>query len=747
MNASEKGHGMEACEPDGIPGVIAAARIQPMTPIAVLWVVCVAVYTLIKGIGGQGLVYEVLKQTAYLVPFIAAAISSVWVCVVSTGRERRFWQALSTGIVLIALAETYMSVQVVFGFEMTGGLLMLPVILTFVSSAFVLVGLFRLTDFRTLSGTVRLRHLIDTTGLGLLLLGFELIALLVPLSRSYAHANPSELVAAACFSVTGALLLGATVVNFASRSWSRWLVCERHVVIGMGIYAFATAIWPLWYLGAVLDPRLPLDTLIEVLWMSGMLLVFGGAFTRLRSVGMDVPLFRAVPRMRPLRHSAISVTGPVLFVISIPVFGYLAISGNGDPVVLTTYAFVSLSLTVLVALRSGISAVENESLSARAENDPLTEIFGHRYFQERLQLELDLAQRHGDALSIVVVDIDDFSRLNGVFGHSHGDEVLRSVAIAIQGACRVSDVACRLGADEFAVVVPEASVAEAEAVGMRIRATLRDINLGEYGALTASIGIASFPGDAHSREDLFHKANGALYWAKYHGKDRIVVFDESVVESLSAQERISKLEEQSHLATVRALAAAVDARDPLTQFHSRNVAVLAVMAAEEMELGADKQSLIEIAALLHDIGKIGISDRVLRKRGPLTDAEMRHIREHPGLGEKILESTQLVEVLPWVRHHHERWDGTGYPDGLAGDDIPLEARLLCICDAYDAMTTGRPYRTSLSSSAALQELDLCIGTQFDPDMTEAFIRMVGRRRLLRPETHYAHEGSVAAEAG
>ncbi len=738
---------MESRELEGTPVVPAVARVQPLTPVVFLWLACVACYGLLRNVSDRGPSLEALMQFAYLLPFLLASIATLRAFTVSIDRERRFWRALSAGIVLMTFAEAYVSLHLILGKDLASGWPAVPVVLGFSASGFVIVGLFRLTDFRTLGPLVRVRHIVDAVGAILLLIGLILAVVLVPMSAAYGPADPAEMLISAAYFVSGVLLLIATLVNFASRTWRRWRVCERQVVIGLGAYGFGTMMWPLWLLGAVLRPRLPWDSLVEVVWMTGMLLVFSGAFIRVRSSAADVLRFRAVPRMRPRRHGAISISGPVAFVVAVPVFGFMAITQSIGPLLVATYATVSLGLVAVVALRTAISAIENESLFDRAVNDPLTELFGHRYFHERLQVELDLAQRHGDTLSIVVLDLDEFSRINSAFGHSHGDDVLRSVATVLQQACRGSDAACRLGADEFAIVLPATSVADAEAISARIRAALRAIEVGECGPLSASIGIASFPDDASDREDLFHKADGALYWAKYHGKDTVVVFDESVVESLSAQERITKLEEQSHLATVRALAAAVDARDPLTQFHSRNVAVLAVMLAEEVELNPDKRGLIEIAALLHDIGKIGISDRVLRKRGPLTAAEMRHIREHPGLGEKILGSTQLVEVLPWVRHHHERWDGTGYPDGLAGDAIPLEARLLCICDAYDAMTTARPYRSSLSSTAALQELDLCIGTQFDPILTEAFIRLVGRRRLLRPETRFAHENSSAAEAG
>jgi putative nucleotidyltransferase with HDIG domain len=225
-------------------------------------------------------------------------------------------------------------------------------------------------------------------------------------------------------------------------------------------------------------------------------------------------------------------------------------------------------------------------------------------------------------------------------------------------------------------------------------------------------------------------ADGAQYWAKYHGKDQAVLYDPVVVTALDAEDRIRGLQDGMHLSTVRSLAAAVDARSPGMEHHSRNVAALAVLAARELELDERTATLIEVAALVHDVGKIGISDRILQKRGPLSDDEAAAVQEHSALGERVLQSTKLEEVLPWVRHHHERWDGGGYPDGLAGEAIPLEARILAICDAYDAMTSERSYRAAMSKTAALQEIDLNLGTRFDPAVGEVFLRMAAGLQAL-----------------
>lgn len=714
------------------------SSVRPVAPVVVLGLVCCGLYGILYSVPERSTLLETIRQLAYLAPFFLATTASFFAYLRASDRERRLWRGLSVGLLLISLSEAYVSVLVLIGRPLGEDSSTLPMLVSMIAAVVLIITLFRLTDFRTLSRIVGVRHVTDAAGASFLFFGTVFAFFAVPITAKYPASGARDDIVAAVYSVLGIIMLIATAVNFATRGWSHWRECERRVIVGVGIYGFATALWPLWYLGSVLNHSLPWDSIIEILWMTGAFMVFSGAITRLRTEH-DEPRFLTLPRMRPKRHGSLSITMPTLFTFGIPLFGSMALFGSADSLTRTVYAITALGLTFVVAGRSAVSAIENEFLFDKAVNDPLTDLYGHRYFHERLQVELDMAGRRGNRLSVAVLDLDGFSRINAAHGHAFGDSVLTSAAGAIRTACRASDVVCRLGADEFAIILPEASDVDRSGVAERIREALLEVDTGDSGLLTASIGLATYPQDSLERADLLRKADGALYWAKYHGKDRIVAFDESVVESLSAEDRIRMLEEQSHLGTVRALAAAVDARDPLTQFHSRNVAVLSVMLAEEAELDQGKRQLIEVAALLHDVGKIGISDRVLRKRGPLNTSELRHIREHPGLGEKILRSTQLEEILPWVRHHHERWDGTGYPDGLAGEAIPLEARLLCICDAYDAMTSGRPYRAALSSTAALQELDLCIGTQFDPTLTETFIRLVGKRRLLRPDMNSARE--------
>jgi len=302
--------------------------------------------------------------------------------------------------------------------------------------------------------------------------------------------------------------------------------------------------------------------------------------------------------------------------------------------------------------------------------------------------------------------------------------VLQQAAKKLKSVIRAADTFCRIGVDEFALIMPETNRVEALKVVLKMQKKLKELKLLDNLSLTFSAGISSFPEQALDATDLIEKADKTLFWSKFHGKEQITLYDAQIIQKLSPEERLKRLEAVSYLDTVQALAAAVDARDPYTKNHSRHVASLAVLLAERVGLDAKKVKLIEIAALLHDIGKIGIPDKILRKRGGLTAKEREQIKEHPLISEKIISATTLKEILPWILAHHERWDGKGYPQGLKAHEIPLEARILAICDTYDAMTSKRPYRPALPIDLALKELEKAKGKQLDPNLTEIFSQLV-----------------------
>ncbi len=352
-----------------------------------------------------------------------------------------------------------------------------------------------------------------------------------------------------------------------------------------------------------------------------------------------------------------------------------------------------------------------------ALTDPLTGLGNHRHFHERLQRELIAAEDAGQLLSLCLVDIDDFKRINDRYGHPTGDRVLSQIAVRL----RQGGEAFRLGGDEFAVLLPEVDEATAVNVATSIVERLREMKLEHSEQITVSAGVATLAVHDVGRDELIRFADSALYWAKEHGKNRVRVYRPEIVELAELKKLASGADRAARFRAAASLARAVDERDVYEGSHSERVADLAGRVAQCMGLPPEQVELTRLAASLHDLGKLAVPEEILRKPGPLTDAERLVLERHPQIGYRMLESLGVTPVAEWVLHHHERWDGTGYPDGLHGEDIPLGARIILVADAFDAMTNDRVYQRKLSTDAALAELEDCSGTQFDPDAVAALV--------------------------
>jgi diguanylate cyclase (GGDEF)-like protein/PAS domain S-box-containing protein/putative nucleotidyltransferase with HDIG domain len=354
--------------------------------------------------------------------------------------------------------------------------------------------------------------------------------------------------------------------------------------------------------------------------------------------------------------------------------------------------------------------------------DELTGLYNRRRFYEALETEIYRTQRYGHPFSLAILDLDGFKPYNDNFGHSSGDRVLQSMAQTLRSSLRKVDSTFRYGGDEFTIILPATDAEKARKIVDRIRSKWSQApkpgNVVLETPLGFSAGIAQFPENAETADGLVFLGDTALYRSKKEGGYKTTVVSELGVLSTDVLDRAT-------LDQVYALAATVDARDPYTYGHSKRVAALSQMIGRAIGLSTDELTNLHAAGLLHDIGKVGVPDSILTKPAKPTKDEWKLIREHSSEGARIVSHTrELAGLIPMIRHHHEWYNGSGYPDGLRGEDIPLGARIISIADAYDTMTTKRTYRDVISEEEALEELRRCSGSQFDRELVEALCRVI-----------------------
>jgi diguanylate cyclase (GGDEF)-like protein len=376
------------------------------------------------------------------------------------------------------------------------------------------------------------------------------------------------------------------------------------------------------------------------------------------------------------------------------------------------------------------SALENAryeaELEQRAVTDGLTGLFNHRQFQETLHAEVERAARYGLVFSLFMMDLDLFKTVNDRLGHPRGDEALRAVAEVMRVNARASDFVARYGGEEFVMILPGTTSGQASILAERIAQGVRDIRLAvpHPPPLSISIGVADYPACGRDRESLIAAADTALLFAKRSGRDMVADFSRiSLVELDQADlEGLAFRLEKADMETLETLGAAIDMRDAFSGERAVGVARAAGLMADELRLDETQRDVLRVAAFVYDIGKVGIPVELLNRRGELTAGERTTIQRHPEIGMRLLESTMHLHALaPVILHHHERWDGEGYPDGLKGEAIPFAARVIAICDAWQAMVSDRPYRPALTPARAIAQLRAGAGSQFDPQLVEAFV--------------------------
>ncbi len=443
-----------------------------------------------------------------------------------------------------------------------------------------------------------------------------------------------------------------------------------------------------------------------------------------------------------------------------------------------------LLLRTLADLIAGAlhNALTFQKAQEQAITDGLTGVKTHRFFMEGLSAEWKRSTRAGRAFSLVLMDLDRFKFVNDFYGHLEGDLVLQRVGHILEQNCRRSDVVARYGGDEFVILMPETNMEHARQLAMKLRGWVSADPLLREKNITASFGIASFPLHGSIPQELIQVADASMYLSKHQGGNAVSTADhfdpnearkwkrdvleaylgvtlkrlfatgpdafeeiyqrlKQFTESLAPSEGVAAVTApipdgpqslpQAVLDTVTSLAFAIDAKDHYTQGHSQKVSAYAALIAEALGMNDAEVDEIRLAGILHDIGKVAIPETILNKAGSLNPDEWETMKSHVHFGARILEPlVPLARVRGMIRHHHEFFDGSGYPDAISGDKIPLGARILAIADAYDTITSDRTYKKARPAAEALAELERCSNAQFDAKIVALFVQTM--RQLPNP---------------
>ncbi len=367
-----------------------------------------------------------------------------------------------------------------------------------------------------------------------------------------------------------------------------------------------------------------------------------------------------------------------------------------------------------------------EKLSYRADIDGLTEVYNHRFFHESLKDKISISEKFQSYLSMILLDIDYFKNYNDLYGHQKGDEILKQIGSILKNNVRDEDVVSRYGGEEFAVILPDTDEITALSIAEKIRLSIEKYKFyGEEnqpnGKITVSLGISTFPDKAKNDIELINSSDDALYRAKFFNKNRVETYY-SILEELKTD---IEAEHIDLITSIKTLISVINAKDRYTYAHIERVVMFSKLLGEKLQLTEEEKKVLKYGAYLHDIGKINISKEILNKKMPLLNEEWEILKQHPNNGVDIIEPVEsLKNVIPLILHHHERYDGKGYPCGLKGKNIPYLARMLTVVDSFDAMTSNRPYNSRKSYEDAIEELKKCRGTQFDPIIVNKFIDII-----------------------
>ncbi len=704
------------------------SRARLLRTVAWAWLALVAAIGIALGLlGATDAVARVSSDVlTYLLPMAIAAGLGVLLAIRTRGSvEYRFWTHLAAATTLLVFAESYWTWYSV-SVDPRGPSLVSPVLLLYFGAGLVFLS-FVLTigRFAKQPLTDRVRFVLDV-GAGILAV-YPLLYLTWTLPMfADTPTGWSAAALAAAYPLFGVLLFAAavsTVVGWKVRRWGAW---ERLFVAALGLLALTLASWPMWYADTLRSGGLGFGRFASLLGVVFALLSVAMVY-RLTDISDGGPL-QAWPASR-LGISSFSRVYPLLLVAALPVLGAIAyrIGGRGAGLPVTMAVIL---LAVVLAARSTMVAIEQAEDLQKSFADPATGVLNRAWLDTMLRRRLVDAQRESTTISVAAFDVADEDRFNAVIGHSAGEAALANVAAVLSDETPSPGEVFSLSSCEFVMILPGMDAAQAAVVSRKTWLRLRREALVDGRPLDIAAGIAEFPKHASDAAGLVRAAEAALRTARSSETEPVVVLGENLETHDRADAQL-RARMRTLRSTIRMLAEAVDARDTHTADHSLNVSELSTALSQVMDLAEDDAQVVSLAALVHDVGLVGVHDEILLKGSTLSAQERLEMESHPVLGERILAPTRVDDVLPIVRSHHERWDGSGYPDGLTGEDIPLGARILAVCDAYEAMTSGRSYQPAIEPEAALAEIEKMSGSQFDPRVAATFVRMVTQLEAVR----------------
>jgi diguanylate cyclase (GGDEF)-like protein len=680
----------------------------------------------------------------YLLPIALTLAGALILSIRASRVERRLWRLIAAVSLLILCAETYYTWYTTrvdaYGPSMPAYYQLLQLAAVFLGACVVV----SLTDFGSAPARSILRFGIDVLG-GMILFAAGIYwFLLLPMFRGVSGETWAGAAIAAVYPVVGLCIVTFMSVAAAGGRTYRWRSWERLIAASFLLYGAGLIVTPIAYL------QMRSATDAQGSFWATAILGFGyyvlfmaivyRATTRSRSTDVEPWFFpRLGPKWFPTAY-------PIMLAATLPLLGVGALEIGRDPAG-APIAASAVALSVILVARSWLRSSEAMLHRMSANTDSVTGTFNYRYLRSRLESDLAYAKATGASLSVITVGIEGLRTIANVGGSAEHSRVLVRVASALTAAAGVDSSICRTGTDVFVLIVRGAEAEQAKALAQKLMtAATRAVEpLGVHAGFSA--GIAIYPDHGDELDQLLRRSGAAQEVSALAEDTRIVVYDPNLEEDAGADSRLAVARTRSRRATARVLAAAVDARDPETRRHSENVADLAAALALMLDLPAERGHVLDLAAQMHDVGKIGVPDAVLRATGELTDEQRELVEQHAVLGERILAAARLDEILPAVRHHHERWDGEGYPDGLAGTDIPLEARILTVCDAYESMTKLRTYGENLSVDEAIDEISRCSGTQFDPDIAAPFCRMISQVHGASPRDRAGRSADEGGQFG